>query len=96
VEVLGHYNPHSKELALNKERLGTRVSQGAQPSNTVLRLMVREGMELPKWAKLAQKQRAPKKEVEVKADASAEPAPEASDAEAPAQETVADAVDAKN
>lgn len=95
VEVLGHYNPHSKELALDKERLGTRVSQGAQPSNTVLRLMVREGMELPKWAKLAQKQRAPKKEVEVKADAPVEPTSEATE-EAPAQETAAVAADAKN
>lgn len=105
VEVLGHYNPHSKELALNKERLGTRVSQGAQPSDTVLRLMVREGMELPKWAKLTQKQRAPKKEVQVQADAAtstevaadapAEPTPEVTE-EAPAQETAADAAGAKN
>lgn len=65
VEILGHYNPHTKELVLDKERIATRVGQGAQPSNTVLRLMVREGMELPKWAKIAEKTRAPKKEPEV-------------------------------
>jgi len=65
VEILGRYNPHTKELVLNKEGIQKRVEQGAQPSNTVLRLMVREGMELPKWANVAQKQRAPKKEVEV-------------------------------
>jgi small subunit ribosomal protein S16 len=76
VEVLGHYNPHTKDLTLNKERLTLRVGQGAQPSERVLRLMVREGMELPKWAKLVDKKRAPKKEVEVSeeptTDASAE------------------------
>lgn len=69
VEVLGHYNPHTKELVLNKERLETRVSQGAQPSNTVLRLMQNEGMDLPKWAKISKKQRAPKKEPEVQEEA---------------------------
>lgn len=65
VEVLGRYNPHTKELVMDKEGIERRVSQGAQPSNTVLRLMVREGIELPKWAKLADKNRKPKKEPEV-------------------------------
>lgn len=103
VEVLGHYNPHTKELVLNKERLQTRVSQGAQPSNTVLRLMVREGMELPKWAKVAEKQRAPKKEPEVQeeieatAEIAADTAEETSaepQNDAPAQEAAADAAEA--
>lgn len=102
VEVLGHYNPHTKELVLDKERIATRVSQGAQPSNTVLRLMVREGIELPKWAKIEQKQRAPKKEPEVKEEAVAEVAAAASDDAAPAdavdstqaQEAAADAAEA--
>ncbi len=102
VEVLGHYNPHTKELVLDKERIATRVGQGAQPSNTVLRLMVREGIELPKWAKIEQKQRAPKKEPEVKEEAVAEVAAAASDDAAPAdavdstqvQEAAADAAEA--
>lgn len=102
VEVLGHYNPHTKELVLDKERIATRVGQGAQPSNTVLRLMVREGIELPKWAKIEQKQRAPKKEPEVKEEAVAEVAAAASDEAAPAdavdstqaQEAAADAAEA--
>lgn len=102
VEVLGHYNPHTKELVLDKERIATRVGQGAQPSNTVLRLMVREGIELPKWAKIEQKQRAPKKEPEVKEEVVAEVAAAASDDAAPAdvvdstqaQEAAADAAEA--
>ena len=87
VEILGRYNPHTKELVMDKEGIERRVGQGAQPSNTVLRLMVREGIELPKWAKLAQKQRAPKKEPEVKEEApvtEAEAEAEVATAEAPA------------
>lgn len=101
VEVLGHYNPHTKDLVLNKERLSTRVSQGAQPSNTVLRLMVREGIELPKWAKIAEKSRKPKKEPEVTEEATAEVAAETAAEEVPdatsdaaAQEAAADAAEA--
>lgn len=85
VEVLGRYNPHTKELVMDKEAIERRVGQGAQPSNTVLKLMQREGMTLPKWAKIEQKQRAPKKEVEAEATEEAaasevEAAAEASDA----------------
>ena len=64
IEILGRYNPHTKDLALDKEGIAKRVSQGAQPSNTVLKLMVREGMELPKWAKIAQKTSPSKNPVE--------------------------------
>ena len=49
IEVLGHYNPHTKELVLDKEAIAMRLSQGAQPSNTVVKLLLREKMELPKW-----------------------------------------------
>ncbi|MCC7543521.1 30S ribosomal protein S16 [bacterium] len=72
VEVLGRYNPHTKELVLDKEGIQKRVGHGAQPSNSVLKLMQREGMELPKWAKVATKDRKPKKEPEVTEEAVAE------------------------
>lgn len=101
VEVLGHYDPHTKTLVMDKEGIERRVAQGAQPSNTVLKLMVREGMELPKWAKVEQKQRAPKKEPEVKEEAVAEVAADAAEEapteavnDAPAQEAAADAAEA--
>lgn len=74
IEVLGHYNPHTKELVLNKDGIQKRVDTGAQPSNTVLRLMERDGMELPKWAKIEKKQRAPKKEPEAAAEVVSEAA----------------------
>lgn len=62
VEVLGHYNPHTKELVINHESVEKRLSQGAQPSNTVIKLLAREKIELPTWAKL--KTKAPKKVAE--------------------------------
>jgi small subunit ribosomal protein S16 len=55
VEVLGHYNPHTKELVINQERVTDRMSHGAQPSNTVAKLLVRSGVELPAWVKIKTK-----------------------------------------
>lgn len=41
VEVVGHYNPISQptQVDLNHERISYWVKNGAQPSDTVLRLM---------------------------------------------------------
>jgi small subunit ribosomal protein S16 len=41
VEVVGHYNPisHPKQVDLNHERINYWVKNGAQPSDTVSRLM---------------------------------------------------------
>lgn len=89
VEVLGHYNPHTKELVIKKEEVVNRLSHGAQPSNTVIKLLQREKIDLPVWVKL--KTKAPKKvepvEAEVeKAEVKAEEKAEAVTEEAPAEE----------
>lgn len=55
VEVLGHYNPHTKELVIKREQVEKRLSHGAQPSNSVIKLLQREKVELPHWAKLKTK-----------------------------------------
>ncbi len=68
VEVLGHYNPHTKELTIKKDETALRISNGAQPSNSVIKLLQREKMELPAWVKLKTK--------EAKVEATAEPAGE--------------------
>lgn len=89
VAVLGHYNPHTKELVIKKEETVKYLGNGAQPSNSVVKLLQREKIELPKWVSLKTKTRAPKKEPVVK---EAAPAPEAEEAEAvaeSAEETVA-------
>ncbi|MEE3928096.1 30S ribosomal protein S16 [Mycoplasmopsis ciconiae] len=38
IEALGHYNPHTKELVLNKEATSKWLNQGAQPTTTVANL----------------------------------------------------------
>jgi small subunit ribosomal protein S16 len=80
VAVLGHYNPHTKELVIKREEIQQRLNQGAQPSNTVVKLLMREKVELPAWVKLQTK--APKS-----VEAPAEEAVIASEPTAPAEPT---------
>jgi small subunit ribosomal protein S16 len=56
VAILGHYNPHTKELVIKREEIEKRLSQGAQPSNTVVKLLKNQKLDLPKWVKLKTKQ----------------------------------------
>lgn len=81
VAVLGHYNPHTKELVIKSEEVQKHLSHGAQPSNTVIKLLSREKVELPEWVKL--KTKTPKPQAE---EAAANEAPKAETAEAPAVE----------
>jgi small subunit ribosomal protein S16 len=60
IAVLGHYNPHTKELVIKKDEVLKHLGHGAQPSNTVIKLLVREKVELPSWAKLQAKPPKPK------------------------------------
>ena len=83
VAVLGHYNPHTKELVVKREEVKKHLSHGAQPSNTVVKLLSREKVELPSWVQLKTKAPKPKAE-EPKAEVKA---PEAEATEAPAADT---------
>lgn len=49
--ILGTYNPHTKEIKLNKEEIQKYLDNGAQASDRVLRILIKEGIDLPKWAK---------------------------------------------
>lgn len=60
VEILGWYNPHTKELEVNKEKLEGWLSKGANPSNSMAVLLKRQGINLPDWVKIVQKNK-PKK-----------------------------------
>lgn len=44
VEILGSYDPHKKTTILKKERILYWVSQGAQVSDAVHNMLVREGI----------------------------------------------------
>ncbi len=48
---LGSYNPHTKELSLDKEQAQKFVDNGAQPSDRIISLFEREGLKLPAWVK---------------------------------------------
>lgn len=99
VASLGSYDPHSKNLTLNKERVQFYLDHGAQPSDRVARLLKAEGVTLPAWVKLeadkvrqvrnAEKRRSTAPEAPAEeTEAAAEPAE--APAEAPAKEAAAE------
>jgi small subunit ribosomal protein S16 len=96
VAILGNYNPHTKELVLKKDEITRLLGNGAQPSNSVIKLLQREKVELPKWAVLQTKTRAPKKEVVKEEKPEAPAAEDATDAgsEDTTPEVVEEATDA--
>jgi small subunit ribosomal protein S16 len=69
VAQLGHYNPHTKELVLKREEIEQYMSTGAQPSNTVIKLLQREKVTLPAWVKLKTKVPKPKEAEVTEAEA---------------------------
>lgn len=56
VARLGHYDPHTKETVINKEKAQYYLDNGAQPSDRVALLFKKEGIKLPKWVVLPAKQ----------------------------------------
>ncbi len=93
VMILGHYNPHTKELVINKDETIKFLGNGAQPSNAVIKLLKQDKIDLPAWAALKTRNRPAKKVAQVEApavSASADEAPEAAAAEtAEAPEAIA-------
>jgi len=53
VASLGHFNPHSKEVVLDKEKAQTYLNNGAQPTDRIARLLKAEGVKLPEWVQLS-------------------------------------------
>lgn len=51
VANIGNYNPHTKEVNLNKEKAEFYLSHGAQPSDRVVRIFEGEKVALPAWVK---------------------------------------------
>ncbi len=49
VASLGSYDPHSKQTIVNKEKAQFYLDHGAQPSESVARLLKSEGLKLPAW-----------------------------------------------
>ncbi len=43
-ESLGHYNPRTKVLTIDADKVKRYIEQGAQPSNSVLNLLITNGV----------------------------------------------------
>ena len=85
VAEVGNYNPATKALVLDKEKVEKYLNNGAQPSTRVAYILSKNGVKLPKWVKLA-----PKKQAKAKhADKLRKNQPKDEPAEAPSEEVPA-------
>jgi small subunit ribosomal protein S16 len=99
VAYVGSYNPHTKEVTLQKDAVQKYLDNGAQPTPRVVKLLQAEGVKLPKWVKVPEtdKQKAIKnqeklrknqpKEESAEAVAEESESPEAATEELAASET---------
>ncbi len=97
VAQLGSYDPHVKNLILNKDKAAFYLEHGAQPSERVARLLKNEGVKLPDWVKLsADKERTVRHAEKRRSTRPPEPVVEAAAApEAPVAEEALAAAEAK-
>jgi small subunit ribosomal protein S16 len=49
VAYVGSFNPHTKENNLNVEEIQKYLTNGAQPSPRVVKLLIENKVKLPKW-----------------------------------------------
>ena len=49
VARVGHYNPHTKQTTLDKEKVEYYLTNGAKPSPRVVGILVSEKVALPSW-----------------------------------------------
>lgn len=83
VAKLGSYNPHTKATVIDKDKANFYLTNGAQPSDRVARLLSKEGVKLPDWVTLnADIKREIRNPEKLRKNRSAQP-------EAPAEETAA-------
>lgn len=100
VAQLGSYNPHTKEIQIDKEKSKFYLDNGAQPSDRVAVLFKKQGIKLPSWVNLPAKKKSTIKNVEkLRKNRPAEPVAEkpakeeAVDKETPAEEPAEEPVE---
>ena len=94
VAQVGSYNPHTKATELDKAEVEKYLGNGAQPSGRVIRILVKEGIKMPKWVKMPTDKKATAKHADkLRKNQPKEEAPAEAPAEeaAPAEETPAEA-----
>ncbi len=58
VAYVGTFDPHTKAVTLNSEKVGFYLKNGAQPTPRVVRLLETEKIELPSWVKASRTDKA--------------------------------------
>ncbi len=90
VAYLGNYDPHTKEATFDKDKLKSYLTNGAQPSPRVVKLLKQQKITLPSWVKKpTQKKKAvryPEKRRRTRPAGTSEPKVEAPVEEAPVEE----------
>jgi small subunit ribosomal protein S16 len=82
IEVLGSYDPHSKNTTLKEEKIKYWLGQGAQPSDTAFNLLLSKGLVSGEKRKV----KIPAKKVEPVAEEAKAEAPVAEKTEEPKEE----------
>ncbi len=83
VAYVGSYNPHSKDINLDKDVITKYLSNGAQPSPRVASLLKKEGVKLPDWVQIEEpKKRTIKNPDKLRKNRPAEPVTEAAPVQA--------------
>lgn len=87
IALLGSYNPHTKEIKVNKEEAERFMANGAQPSERIVKLFTLAKVKLPEWvAKLDKKSAAIKNSEKLRRNQPKQPKVEAeAPVEAPAE-----------
>jgi small subunit ribosomal protein S16 len=97
VAYVGSYNPHTKEVNIQKETAQKYLDNGAQPTPRVVKLLKAEGVKLPKWVKepVSGKQKSIKNVEKLRKNRPAEEVEEVVEevAESPVETTVEEVVD---
>ena len=87
VAEVGFYNPATKETTLDAEKINFYLSNGAQPSSRVARILKANKIKLPSWYKEAPAKHAAAKHADkLRKNQPKEEAPEASEAPAEASQ----------
>lgn len=90
VAYVGGYNPHTKQVNVQKDLAQKYLDNGAQPTPRVVKLLKAEGVTMPKWVKEydTTKQGAIKNVEKLRKNQPAEEVVEEPTVEAPAEEVV--------
>jgi small subunit ribosomal protein S16 len=98
IEMLGHYNPETKAIVLEKDKVLEWMGKGARPSNTVAKILEKEGLKhdsivIKKYRAVSKKeleaQKAQEEKEKAEEQAKKEAAKEAFDAQVEAEKEAA-------